>query len=93
MITVLIEVDSEGVRTSVVVQAANLRQAVDLVANQHPGSAVSVRFPLDPEAFFIAARADEGQRYYSVHDATPKENLSREAVRSEHVNGNDALPR
>jgi hypothetical protein len=35
------------------VYAKNLQRAVEFAAKRYPGRAVSVRFPLDPEAFFV----------------------------------------
>jgi hypothetical protein len=38
---------------SITVCAENLRRAVEFAARRYPGHAVGLRFPLDPEAFFV----------------------------------------
>ena len=48
-----VEVTGNNGAFSIMVYAENLRQAEEIAANQFPGRAVSVRFPLDPEVFFI----------------------------------------
>lgn len=53
MIRACVEVRDENNVFSVPVGAESLRQAVELAASLYPGRAVSVRFPLDPEAFFV----------------------------------------
>ena len=53
MIRVSVEVKDDNRAFSVAVYAENLRRAVEFAASRYPGCAVSVRFPLDPEVFFI----------------------------------------
>ncbi len=53
MIRASVQVKVESNAFSVTVCAENLRRAVDLAANWYPGYAVSLRFPLDPESFFV----------------------------------------
>jgi hypothetical protein len=42
---------------SITVCAENLRRAVEFAARRYPGHAVGLRFPLDPEMFFVAGPA------------------------------------
>jgi hypothetical protein len=61
MIRVVIEVRDEATTSSVVVRAKNLREAASITAAVYPNAEVRVRFPIDPEAFFVknsAARAE-----------------------------------
>lgn len=53
MIRASVEVKDENSAFSIGVYAENLQRAVELAANRFPGYAVSVRFPLDPEVFFV----------------------------------------
>lgn len=53
MIRAAIDVTGKDGRFTVAVHAANLRQAVALVAEQYQGREVAVVFPLDPETFFV----------------------------------------
>jgi hypothetical protein len=53
MIRVSIEVNDETGCFSVLVHAETIRSAVRSVADQYPGYAVKVRFPLDPKMFFV----------------------------------------
>jgi len=54
MIRVAIEVRN-GVATLdvVAVRAESIRRAVGLVAARYPGADVRVRFPIEPEGFFV----------------------------------------
>jgi mannose-1-phosphate guanylyltransferase len=38
---------------SVTIYAENIQRAIELAMNRYPGCAVKVRFPLDPETFFV----------------------------------------
>jgi hypothetical protein len=61
MISVVIDVLNEATRTCVVVQARSVCGAVSIAAAVYPNADVRVRFPIDPEAFFVkdpAARAE-----------------------------------
>ncbi len=61
MIRVVIDVLNEATRTCVVVQAKSIRGAVSIAAAVYPNADVRVKFPIDPEAFFVkdpAARAE-----------------------------------
>lgn len=53
MIRASVEVIGNNSAFSLVVYAENLRRAVEFAANRYPGYAVSVRFPLDPDVFFV----------------------------------------
>ena len=53
MVKVSIEVRSEATRFSVVVQAVSIERAVSLVAGRHPNWNCRVKFPIDPEGFFV----------------------------------------
>jgi hypothetical protein len=60
VVKVSIEVRSGSARFCVGVQAKSIRRALDLVAGRYPKGAIRVKFPIDPEGFFIddpAARA------------------------------------
>lgn len=52
MVGVSFEVRNGAARFSVAVRAENIRRALSIAENQHPGSDVAVRFPIDPEGFF-----------------------------------------
>lgn len=54
------------------VYAKNLQRAVDFAANRYPGYAVSVRFPLDPEAFFVEGPDDVGSESEKVEIVAAK---------------------
>ncbi len=49
----MVEVEDESGAFSVTVYAETLRRAVELAANRYPGGFVRIRFPLDPEVFFV----------------------------------------
>jgi hypothetical protein len=53
MVRVSIEVRSGAARFDVAVQAESIQRALRIVGAHHPGSDVRVRFPIDPEAFFV----------------------------------------
>jgi hypothetical protein len=53
MIRASVQVRDENSAFSVTVRAENLQRAVEFAARRYPGRAVSLRFPLDPEAFFV----------------------------------------
>ena len=60
MIRVVIEVRDEATSSRVVAQAESLREAASIAAAVYPNAEVRVKFPIDPEAFFVkdlAARA------------------------------------
>jgi len=54
MIRVLIELrGNEATSSSVVVQARSVREAASMTAAVYPSAEVRVKFPIDPEAFFV----------------------------------------
>jgi len=57
MIRASVEITGNNSAFSIAVYAENLRQAVEFAASRFPGRAVSVRFPLDPEVFFVEGPA------------------------------------
>ena len=57
MIRASVEVKDENSAFSMGVYAENLQRAVEFAANRFPSCAVSVRFPLDPEVFFVEGPA------------------------------------
>ena len=60
MVKVPIEVRSETARFAVAVQAKSIQQALSIVAARYPGSVASVKFPIDPEGFFLEYPAGVG---------------------------------
>lgn len=61
MVKVSLEVHSGAPRCNlVVVQAGSIQRAMSLVKERYPGNDIRVKFPIDPEGFFVedpAARA------------------------------------
>jgi hypothetical protein len=53
MVKVSIEVHSGTARFAVAIKAQSIRQALNIVAARYPSSAAKVRFPIDPESFFV----------------------------------------
>ena len=53
MIKVSIEVHSGTARFAVAIKAKSIQQALSIVAARHPSSTDRVRFPIDPESFFV----------------------------------------
>jgi hypothetical protein len=53
VVKVSIEVRSGASRFSVAVQAVSIERAVSLVAARYPGRDCEVKFPIDPEDFFV----------------------------------------
>ncbi len=53
MVKVSIEVHSGTARFAIAVKAESIRQALSLVAAQHPSSVAKVKYPIDPESFFV----------------------------------------
>ena len=53
MVEVSIEVRSGATRFCVAVQAVSIERAVSLVAARYPGGDCAVKFPIDPESFFV----------------------------------------
>ena len=59
MIRVVIEVWAEATKFDVMARAESIRQALSIVVAQYPGANAKVRFPIDPEGFFVT---DPGAR-------------------------------
>ena len=55
MVKVSIEVRRGSARFRVAVRAESIRRAVNLVEKRFPDRDVMVRFPIDPEEFFVEA--------------------------------------
>ena len=53
MVKVSIEVHDGTARFAVAVLARSIRQALNIVATQYPGSVARVKFPINPEDFFV----------------------------------------
>ncbi len=60
VVEVSIEVSSGAARFHVAVRAESIQRAASIVAARYPGEDCRVKFPIDPEGFFVsdaAARA------------------------------------
>ena len=57
MVKVSIEVHHGTARISVAIKAQCIQQALSIVAARHPSSVPRVKFPIDPERFFVEDRA------------------------------------
>ena len=53
MVKVSIEVHDGTARFMVAVKAQSIQQALGIVAARHPSSVTRVKFPIDPESFFV----------------------------------------
>ena len=53
MVKLSIEVHSGTARFTVAIKAQSIRQALSIVAARHPSSVTMVKFPIDPESFFV----------------------------------------
>ena len=53
MVKVSIEVRSGATRFCVAVQAESIQRAVSLIAGRYPGGDYGVKFPIEPEGFFV----------------------------------------
>jgi hypothetical protein len=53
MIRISVRVSSGTARFRVTIQAESIERALEIVARQNPGGACEVKFPIDPEAFFV----------------------------------------
>lgn len=61
MVKISIEVRNGTARFDVSVQAWSIQQAMSFVRERYPNAEVRVRFPIDPEGFFVEeAFAKEG---------------------------------
>jgi hypothetical protein len=57
MVKVSIEVHQGTARFVVAVRAPTIQQPTSILRARHPGSVARVKFPIDPEGFFVADRA------------------------------------
>ncbi len=53
MVRISVEVKSGTVAFRVAVQAQSIERALHIVQSQHPTKECTVRFPINPEAFFV----------------------------------------
>jgi hypothetical protein len=53
MVKVSIEVRNGAAHFDVTVRAESIRRAVSIVGGRYPGGDVRVRFPIEPEGFFV----------------------------------------
>ena len=57
MVQVSIEVRNGTARFMVGVKANNIQQALRIVQSRYPAKVAAVKFPIDPEGFFVDERA------------------------------------
>lgn len=65
MIKISVEVEREGSTFTVPVRAKSIEYALNAVKGVYSTNEARVRFPLDPDSFFVA----DGSAYASVGDA------------------------
>ena len=53
MVKVFIEVYSGTARFAVAIKAQSIQQALSIVAARYPSNAARVKFPINPESFFV----------------------------------------
>lgn len=53
VVRVSIEVSSGAARFHVAVRAENIQRAISIVATRYPGGVCRVKFPIDPDGFFV----------------------------------------
>lgn len=53
MVKVSIEVRSGTARFAVAINAKSIQHALSIAAARHPSSVTKVKFPIDPESFFV----------------------------------------
>jgi hypothetical protein len=70
IVKVTIEARSGGARFRVAVQARSIRRAVSLVGARYQDAEVRVKFPIEPESFFVEGPAARAELVESDH---PKE--------------------
>jgi hypothetical protein len=57
MVKISIEVRDGTARFMVGVKANNIQQALSIVQTRYPAKVAAVKFPIDPEGFFVEERA------------------------------------
>ena len=60
MVKVSVEVRNGAAHFNVAVRAESIRWAVSIVGGQYPGRDVRVKFPIEPESFFVRAGRASG---------------------------------
>ena len=60
MIRVFVEVTEEAAPLRLEVRAESISQAINTVEELHPGRAVQVVFPIDPQEFFVEGPQEAG---------------------------------
>lgn len=53
MVKVSIEVRNGAAHFNVAVQAESIQRAMNVAEERYPGSNIGVKFPIDPERFFV----------------------------------------
>ena len=53
MVKVSIEVHTETACLAVAIKAQSIQHALSIVAARHPSSVAKVKFPIEPESFFV----------------------------------------
>jgi hypothetical protein len=56
MVRITVEIGDGATRYRVAVQAESIRRALEIVKGLNPGDDFKVKFPIDPEAFFVEDR-------------------------------------
>ena len=69
MVKISIEVRNGTARFHVAVQALSIQQAMSFVRERYPTTDVRVRFPIDPEGFFVV---DPGARAGLIEGEQPE---------------------
>jgi hypothetical protein len=62
MIRVSMEVREGATLSRATVEAESIREAVSITRRRYPGRDVQVKFPIDPEDFFIEGPAEDNGR-------------------------------
>ena len=62
MIRVSMEVREGAALSRTTVQAESIREAVSITRRRYPGRDVRVKFPIDPEDFFLEGPAEDNSR-------------------------------
>ena len=57
MVKISIEVHHGTARFTVAVMAPSIQQALRIVHSRYPASVAKMKFPIDPEGFFVEDRA------------------------------------
>ncbi len=57
MVRITVEIGDGATRYRVAVQAESIRRALEIVKGLNPGDDLKVKFPIDPETFFVEDRA------------------------------------